>query len=310
MEPPRRTEQVLETVGSIAIGLAAALCSGIMQLSSSPFAIATLVTCGCVLLPFVCLALLTLTVGLMCCVPLVLIGAACACIPALVHHARIAAHLAGTGCRRVADYAKENPAAVAGFCLASLPLLPVITIGAALGALGFLFFAPITIPATLFLLWRWMPMDLKSTELAAAAAAAFAAPAAQGHSGPSQRVKREHASPSAAEAMASAPAPGYGSAAAAHHPPMETGHSPLKPIFTLPPNLCESPSPPPGGLTERHNPSPPIVPLAVPLAPLGAPPNMPVDPAFLAAATRALAACKAAEIRGTLGRESSAASSA
>ena len=46
-----RIAALLELLGSVAIGLAAAVCSGIAHLRDNPIAIATVVVCGCVLFP-------------------------------------------------------------------------------------------------------------------------------------------------------------------------------------------------------------------------------------------------------------------
>ena len=123
---------------------------------------ATLVVCGLVMFPFVCFACIVVTVGLVCCIPVVLIGIACASIPGLLRRARAGARVAASGCGKLADIARDNPVLATGVCLATLPLLPVLLVGLGLASVGFFVFAPITVPAALFVMWRFLPPDTQA----------------------------------------------------------------------------------------------------------------------------------------------------
>ena len=185
-----RIVSILESVGAVAIAFAAAFCSGIASVRTSPIALATVVVSGFVLLPFVCLACVTVTIGVACCVPVICIGVACASVPVLVRRLRLASALATSRLSGVSDFARENPLLVGGVGLAMLPLTPVILIGGALGAMGYFFFAPVTIPATIALLWRFLPRD----EAPAAAEAMGRGPqTASVHSSPRGRYADPHA---------------------------------------------------------------------------------------------------------------------
>jgi len=395
--PTSRIQQLLEAAGGVTIAIAAAFCAAVQHLRSSPAAMATLVVCGLVMFPCGCFACIVVTVGLVCCIPVVLIGIACASIPGLHRRARAGARVAASGCGKLADVARDNPVLATGVCLATLPLLPVLLVGLGLASVGFFVFAPITVPAALFVMWRFLPPDT-------AAAAANRAVPATAHGTPRSTFSAPaFSNPRAAFAAAYAAAaqppppntPAFSVCSNAHQrkaptavpppppvvaeppPPQRVSPSSVtttvnngetKAIFSLPPHigasfqvkapsyedLRKAPSPapapsaammsynstayynkpvsaaqglgllPPAPTTRPPQPpaplpqlermdSPPLVPLAVPLQPPGMDVTTQVDAAFLAAATRALAACKAAEIRGSLAYsqcQSSAASSA
>ena len=127
-EQPSFIGSMFETFGSISIGLAATVCSGIAHVRSSPTLLATLIGCLVVLFPFLCAAGVILTIGLICCIPIVVIGVACVSIPALLRQAKAAASKAGHLFSGVRTYAQENPVLVAGAGLCVLPLLPVILV--------------------------------------------------------------------------------------------------------------------------------------------------------------------------------------
>lgn len=445
-----KVAQLLEFVGGMAIALAAAFCSGIAHVRTSPIALATIGVCGCILLPFVCLACVMVTIGFACCIPLVLIGIACASVPVLVRRLRIAAGLANSKMSVVSEFVQDNPLLVTGAGLMLLPLSPVLLIGGAFGAIGYFFFAPVTIPMTLLVLWRFLPAEEHAADEATATTRGGAAAAPSGANStprsafgadprsffaaavpagtpantpqwPANTPQWPYTQPPPADSCAyartyayappaaaccapppavavAAPAMAPATAAAAavtpaavpkavpaqlppssmqtHAsastlPPSETPCTESAPAeekalyirhgpnfdFSLPAHLCESAAaaaapgraaaaaarayedamrraaasrPPTAPHTSTagsspamlpphapvcgsaaNAPTPPLVPLAVPLVPPGADASMSVDAAFLAAATRALAACKAADFRGEILRgEGSIASSA
>lgn len=190
-----------------------------------------------------------------------------------------------------------------------------------MGAVGFLFFAPITIPATLLLLWRWQPWALTRTRTVRTKKPQYS------YAPPKQKV------PSAA-----ASDPGHHNAFSAHQRTVElpasmadslggvrVSHHTTASNASLSPVLGAVAAPSFGGMVLPA----PTPPLAVPLGPPAAPPSAgswhwsapssdagddyytgSPDAALFEAATRALAACKAAEVRSSLGATSSAASSA
>lgn len=164
-------DSALEAFGGLCIAVAAAVCSGIAQARGSPIAWATLIVCAVVITPFACFAGLVMIVGLLCCIPIVAIGLVCAWLPVLTRKACELAHAATRHIVTVSEFAENNPVVLLGFGLMALPLLPVLAIGVALAGIGYLFFAPITVPATLYLLYRWKPHPEAAADEAAGVAA-------------------------------------------------------------------------------------------------------------------------------------------
>ena len=177
---PTFFDSAVEALGGLSIALAAAACSGIAQARGSPIAWATLLMCGVVITPFACFAGLVMLCGFLACLPIVSIGLACAWTPVLTRHAcslasKAAAWTASTA-MEVAEFAERNPIVLLGAALMALPLLPVLAVGTLLAGAGYLLFAPITVPATLFLLYRWrppLPTAAEEVEVAAAHDSAF-----------------------------------------------------------------------------------------------------------------------------------------
>ena len=127
-EEPSLLSSALEFVGSVAIALAAALCSILMQARNSPAAMGTMVVCGIVLSPFIIFACVVMFIGLMCCVPVVFVGLACAFTPILFGQARALWKAVTTHTASLTEYAKNNPVLVAGVSIAALPLLPGLVV--------------------------------------------------------------------------------------------------------------------------------------------------------------------------------------
>lgn len=148
---------IIEGVSAISSGVGNTMSAGIQHARGSPAGLATLVGCVCVLFPFLCVAGVILTIGFVCCMPVLIIGLVVICIPVLLSQTRAAASKAGYGYARAKEYANDNPVLVAGIGLCALPLTPVLLFCAAFGVVAFLLFAPVTVPTTLFLMWRWQP---------------------------------------------------------------------------------------------------------------------------------------------------------
>jgi hypothetical protein len=117
-----------EAIGGVSIGLAATLCSAVIHLRSSPAALATVLGCLIVLFPFLCAAGVILTIGMVCCVPVLMVGLVCASVPALLRRARAASQTAARCCNLVVDHARDNPLIAAGIGLMALPLLPIVLV--------------------------------------------------------------------------------------------------------------------------------------------------------------------------------------
>ena len=153
---------IFETVGSLSIAAAAAACAAANALRNSRTAIITLIVCTAIFFPFACVAAIIVSVGLLCCVPVVCFGLTCACLPSLLRLSARLTNSAATalshrmrgGLSHVARSAENLSTAekliIAGVGVAALPALCV-------GALAYLVFAPLTVPATLglYFVWRW-----------------------------------------------------------------------------------------------------------------------------------------------------------
>ena len=77
-------ESLLESVGSLSIALAATACTAIANLRNSPLALITICCSTAVMCPFVLIAGAIMGFGLLCCMPVVLIGLACAWLPTIL----------------------------------------------------------------------------------------------------------------------------------------------------------------------------------------------------------------------------------
>ena len=124
-------EALLETVGSLTIAVAAAACTGIANLHNSPLALLTICCCGVVISPFALIAGAIMCFGLLCCLPVVLIGLTIAWLPTIVRFVLAAVRTSFGFCftaiceSPLAAYARANPNLTAVVLLCSLPLLPV-----------------------------------------------------------------------------------------------------------------------------------------------------------------------------------------
>ena len=117
--------------------------------------LATLMGCVAILFPFLCAAGVIMTIGVVCCMPIIVIALAGIAVPILLRQGRAAVGLAGQGLARANEFGRENPMLMAGIGLCALPLTPVILFCGALGTIGFFIFAPVTVPATAYIIWRW-----------------------------------------------------------------------------------------------------------------------------------------------------------
>jgi hypothetical protein len=148
-------ESALDVVGGFCIAIAAIACSGIVQAQSSPVAWSTLIVCAVILTPFACFAGFVMTIGLLCCLPVVAIGLLCAWLPVLIRKACDLARAAASKINSMSEFAEKNPVVLLGVGVMALPLLPVLIVGVAIAGIGYLCLAPVTVPATLYLLYRW-----------------------------------------------------------------------------------------------------------------------------------------------------------
>ena len=154
-EEPTVVESALDVVGGFCIAIAAIACSGIVQAQSSPIAWSTLIVCAVILTPFACFAGFVMTIGLLCCLPIVAIGLLCAWLPVLIRKACDLARAAASKINSMSEFAEKNPVVLLGVGVMALPLLPVLIAGVAIAGIGYLCLAPVTVPATLYLLYRW-----------------------------------------------------------------------------------------------------------------------------------------------------------
>ena len=152
---PTVVESALDVVGGFCIAIAAIACSGIVQAQSSPVAWSTLIVCAVILTPFACFAGFVMTIGLLCCLPVVAIGLLCAWLPVLIRKACDLARAAASKINSMSEFAEKNPVVLLGVGVMALPLLPVLIVGVAIAGIGYLCLAPVTVPATLYLLYRW-----------------------------------------------------------------------------------------------------------------------------------------------------------
>jgi hypothetical protein len=152
---PTIVESALDVVGGFCIAIAAIACSGIVQAQSSPVAWSTLIVCAVILTPFACFAGFVMTIGLLCCLPVVAIGLLCAWLPVLIRKACNLARAAASKINSMSEFAEKNPVVLLGVGVMALPLLPVLIVGVAIAGIGYLCLAPVTVPATLYLLYRW-----------------------------------------------------------------------------------------------------------------------------------------------------------
>ena len=152
---PTVVESALDVVGGFCIAIAAIACSGIVQAQSSPVAWSTLIVCAVILTPFACFAGFVMTIGLLCCLPVVAIGLLCAWLPVLIRKACNLARAAASKINSMSEFAEKNPVVLLGVGVMALPLLPVLIVGVAIAGIGYLCLAPVTVPATLYLLYRW-----------------------------------------------------------------------------------------------------------------------------------------------------------
>jgi len=156
--------QVVDGLGSLFIAIVAATCSLLHHLQQSPLGLWTLLICGLVMAPFAIFATLAVVFGAFCCLPVVLVSAACSLVPTLWRSASSACYAAG--CRAshsyggnelmgaVVDFIQLHPYGFAALTTVGLALTPFIFAVLAFATFWYLLFSPITVPATLFLLWR------------------------------------------------------------------------------------------------------------------------------------------------------------
>ena len=117
MEPSLLTS-AMEVAGSVAIATAAALCSAVMAARESPAALGTIAVCCVVLTPFVVFASIVMFCGLLCCVPVVVLGMAVGLTPVLFGQVRALWAMLSVHLAAVSAYAQENPVLVAGVSIA------------------------------------------------------------------------------------------------------------------------------------------------------------------------------------------------
>ena len=121
-------DSLLEAFGGVAIALAATVCSALSQARGSPTAVVTLIACAFVLAPFACFAAVIVGTGLLCCLPILLVGLLCLSVPSMVRQARTALSRLRRACAFVGEFAKESPLLVTGAGLLALPMLPVVLV--------------------------------------------------------------------------------------------------------------------------------------------------------------------------------------
>ena len=120
----------------LSIALAATACTAIANLRNSPLALITICCSTAVMCPFVLIAGAIMGFGLLCCMPVVLIGLACAWLPTIlrlfVTAARIGLNACKTGLNTSAlmTYLSEHPGTGLAMIACALPLIPVVLVSA------------------------------------------------------------------------------------------------------------------------------------------------------------------------------------
>ena len=79
--------------------------------------LATLMGCVAILIPFLCAAGVIMTIGVVCCMPIIVIALAGIAVPILLRQGRAAVGLAGQGLARANEFGRENPMLIAGIGL-------------------------------------------------------------------------------------------------------------------------------------------------------------------------------------------------
>jgi len=160
---PGGTLVVLDGLGAVAIALAAATCGGLAHAWESPLATCTILGCAAILAPFLAVASITTSLGVVCCAPVAFGGVACAYLPSVLRHlffltVGMAVRLfESEPALLLRKAAAANPAAavlVVGGLLAISPLLLLL---GAIGAFWYLVFLPVTAPLTLYVCYNHLP---------------------------------------------------------------------------------------------------------------------------------------------------------
>ena len=153
--------ELLDGLGALAIALAAGVCGTVSTLSGSPLALVSLALCASILSPFLLVSSLALSLGLLCCLPVIVSALAFAAAP---YVARGAAHIAlsalgtlKTPLARLAAAAEAQPATAAMIAGGLLLFSPLLLLLGAIGLFWYLLFAPITLPLTVLLCYNWLP---------------------------------------------------------------------------------------------------------------------------------------------------------
>mmetsp|Transcript_16814 Transcript_16814/g.36426 ORF Transcript_16814/g.36426 Transcript_16814/m.36426 type:complete len:218 (-) Transcript_16814:302-955(-) len=153
-----KAAQVIDSAGALVIAVFVSLCSIVAQVQHSAIGVCTLSICGAILTPFIFVGSLILGLGVMCCIPVIIIGVGIVWLPTLAH---VVVETLSRRTRRLTSWVPsakrlmhEQPMLVTGAVLGVLMLSPLVVGVLLLACFWYLLFAPVTLPLTVYVCWK------------------------------------------------------------------------------------------------------------------------------------------------------------